>query len=313
MKINSENLNINLRHLQVLQAIRAHGSFSRAAAELGVVPSALTETVRQLEEALGAPLFDRGQRPPAPTPLALSLLQDTAPLLAELDRAISRARAVAGLEAGFLAVGSAPSAITGLVGPALARFRAAHPGVRVRLRDDIAEHLAELVREGELDLAVAGRASVSSDITQTLLTRDRFGLACARTHRLAGRDTVNLADIAEGEVITLDHNTGTQQLLSAVPDLPPGLLESGLHADSTIAQLCMIRAGLGVGLLPHDAVALFGDPAIRFIPLGDLDLWRSLYLLEPVNRARSNVAEAFAAQLRRGVPRADAPPQTDIS
>lgn len=297
----SLNLNINLRHLRSIHAIRRQGTFARAALELGVVPSALTETVRQVEEALGAPVFDRSQRPALPTPLGLAFLNETAPLLDGLELAITRARADAGLEAGFLAVGAAPSAISGLVGPALARFRSRHPGIRCRLHDDIAERLAELVVDGALDVAVAGRARQTPDIRHTLLMRDRVGLACATSHPLARTKVARLSDIDATEVISLDASTGTQQLLSTA-DLPACLRDGPVQAHSTVAQLCMIRAGLGVGLLPENAVGLFGDPRIAFVPLEDLDLWRSLYLLEPARRAQSHIAQAFVATLNVPAP-----------
>ncbi|PTW46618.1 LysR family transcriptional regulator [Rhodovulum kholense] len=297
MKLGSENLNITLRHLRALHAIRAQGSFARAAEALGVVPSALTETVRQAEEEVGAPLFDRRMRPPQPTPLGLAFLEETAPVLAGLDRALGRMRAQAGLSAGRLAVGAAPSAIGDLVGPALARFRAAHPGISCLLHDDVAERLAGLVSDGTLDLAVAGRARQSPDLTQTELRRDPFGLACGAGHRLAARGAVTLSEIDPAEVITLSAETGTRQLLAGAAALPEALKETGLQAHSTIAQLCMIRAGLGVALMPKAAVGLFGDPAIRFVPVTDLGLWRALYLLEPARRARSHVAAAFLEEL----------------
>lgn len=300
MKLGSENLNITLRHLRALHAIRAHGSFARAAEALGVVPSALTETVRQAEAEAGAPLFDRRMRPPQPTPLGLAFLEETAPVLADLDRALGRMRAQAGLSEGRLAVGAAPSAIGDLVGPALARFRAAHPGISCLLHDDVAERLAGLVSDGTLDLAVAGRARQSPDLTQTELRRDPFGLACGAAHRLVGRETVTLSEIDPAEVITLSAETGTRQLLAGAAALPEALKETRLQAHSTIAQLCMIRAGLGVALMPKAAVGLFGDPAIRFVPVADLGLWRSLYLLEPARRARSHVAAAFLDQLETG-------------
>ena len=88
MKINADNTNLNLRHLRALHAIRATGSFARAADLLGVVPSALTETIRQLEESAGLPLFDRRMRPPQLTPAGEELLAETGPALMALDRAL---------------------------------------------------------------------------------------------------------------------------------------------------------------------------------------------------------------------------------
>ncbi|MTH64302.1 LysR family transcriptional regulator [Paracoccus shanxieyensis] len=298
MRIGSENLNVNLRHVHAAHAIWRLGTFARAATELGVVPSALSETIRQIEEVIGAPIFDRSQRPPAPTPLGLDFLHDTAPLLEGFRLAIGRARAGAGLETGTLAVGAAPSAIGGLVGPALARFRARHPGIRCRLHDDIAEPLARMVVDGALDLAIAGRARQSPDIRHTLLTRDRFGLACNADHPLAAAGQVRLDQIDPAQIIALNDSTGTRQLLELSGKVPHDLIAGPLLADSTIAQLAMIRAGLGVGLLPENAVNLFGDPRIRFVALADLDLWRSTYLMEPARRAQSHIARAFVAELQ---------------
>jgi DNA-binding transcriptional LysR family regulator len=293
MKMNSANLNINLRHLRALQAIWAYGSFAQAATELGVVPSALSETIRQLEAAIGGALFDRSQRPPAPTELALGFLRETAPHLDGLDQAIFHLQSRAGAGHGRLAIGCTPSAISDLVAPALSRFRASHPQVQIKVQDDIAEQLARQVSSGELDLAIAGRALQSVDLRQTEIRRDRFGLACAAGHPLAGRASVRLAEIDPSEAISVDRSTGTQQLLASCAAVPAALRHGPVEAYSTIAQICMIRAGLGVALLPRNAVLLFGDPALRFVELEDLDLWRTIYLLLPAQRRISAVARAF--------------------
>lgn len=299
MKINSDNTNINLRHLRALQAVWTQGSFVRAAAELGVVPSALTETIRQLEESVGGPLFDRSQRPPQPTELALRFLRETAPLLDGLDQALFRLKSSAGQGSGRLAIGCTPSAIGDLVAPALSRFRMTHPDIRIRVQDDVAEVLAQQVSAGDLDLAIAGRALHSPDLRQTEIKRDRFGLACSVHHDLANRSGIMLEDIDPAEVISLDRSTGTQQLLAATPNVPMPLKHGKIETYSTIAQLCMIRAGLGVALLPQNAVLLFGDPAICFVTLENLDLWRTLYLLEPAQRRLSPVAREFLTYFGR--------------
>lgn len=298
MKLNSANANVNLRHMRALQAVWTHGSFVRAAAELGVVPSALTETIRQFEEAIGGALFDRSQRPPAPTELALGFLRETAPLLDGLDQAVFRLQSGAGQGAGRLAIGCTPSAITDLVAPAIARFRARHPRVTLRVQDDIAEALARQVSAGELEFAVAGRALQSPDLRQTEIKRDPFGLACAAFHPFAGSTFVRLAQIDPAEIISLDRSTGTQHLLITSPAVPAALRQGAIEAYSTIAQIAMIRAGLGVALLPRDAVMLFGDPALRFVPVADLDLWRSLHILVPAQRRLSAIAREFLEELK---------------
>lgn len=298
MKINSDNMNINLRHLRALQAIADAGSFAAAAARLGVVPSALSELIRQLEASVGGALFDRATRPPMMTPLAAQFPAETAPLLDGIDRAVTRLRQSAGLEIGSLSVGASPSAISELVAPVLTRFLAVRPEIRLLLHDDIAERLAGMVAEGQLDLAVAGRALHSPDLRQEAIMRDRFGLACHADHPLTRAVRVTLADLAEVPLIGVAPETGTHQLLSQ-SCLPEALRHPRLNAHSTVAQLCMIRAGLGAALLPQNAVGLFSDPRITFLPIADFDLWRTLYAIEPARRPLSPIAQAFLQELRQ--------------
>lgn len=302
MKINSENLNVNLRHLRALHSIAREGTFSAAAASLGIVPSALSEIVRQLEAAIGAPLFDRATRPPAVTPLGRDFLRETEPLLEGMDRAVTRLRQSAGLEAGSLSIGASPSAISELIAPVLAGFLAGRPAIRCVLHDDIAERLAAMVSEGRLDLAIAGRAQHSPDLRQREIMRDPVGLVCAADHPLAVADAVSLRDISADMLIGLDPETGTQQLLAESGRIPRDFLSPVLRAHSTIAQLCMVRAGLGVALLPRNAAMLFRDPQISYRDLPDLDLWRVLYLLEPARRTPSPLARGFVAALEARLP-----------
>lgn len=274
----------------------------RAAEQLGVVPSALTEAVRQLEENAGHALFDRRLRPPQPTALGLQFLEETRPLVEGLDRAMQRLRDGAKLAHGSLAIGASPSAISGIVAPALAAFRKAHPAVTITLYDDIAERLAALVSDGVLDLAIAGRAGTSPDLTQVEIGRDPFGFACPADHPLAkAARPIRLAEIDPETLIQLDGGTGTQRLLAAHAALPPTFLASNLRAHSTIAQLALVRAGVGVALLPRDAVLLFADPTLAFVEIADLDLTRSLYLVQPARRPASPAAERFLAVLRTAI------------
>lgn len=293
MKLNSENLNINLRHLQALQAIAREGTFAAAASSLGIVPSALTEVVAQLERAIGAPLFDRTTRPASMTPLARDFLADTAPLVDGMDRAVTRLRQRAGLEVGRLAIGAAPSAISELIAPVLAGFLGRYPGIHCTLHDDIAERLAQMVADGQLDVAIAGRARQTPDLAQREILRDPFVLACHADDPLMRAGDVALADLDADRMIGVDPATGTYRLLKSCADIPRSFLDGRLRAHSTIAQLCMIRAGLGIALLPRNAVTLFRDPQITFRPVRDLDLWRVLYLLQPARRSLSGAARAF--------------------
>ena len=296
MKINSHNTNLNLRHLRAIHAVRAEGSFARAADRLGVVPSALTETIRQLEESAGVPLFDRRMRPPQLTEAGLEFLEDTRPALEALDHALERLQESADLGRGRLALGASPSTIGDLVAPALRRFCADHPAIAVRLHDGPAEDLARMVADGELDLAIAGYSSTSPMLERREIACDPIGLVVPVDHPLTrlGRPP-RLAEIDPATLIHLDEGAGTARLLADAPDLPPALKNGPLRVASTFGQLCLIRAGMGVGLLPQKAALLFDDPRLMFLSVADLRLERRISLIWPARRALSHVAARFMA------------------
>lgn len=296
MKINSQNTNLNLRHLRALHAISTEGSFARAADRLGVVPSALTETIRQLEDSAGVPLFDRRMRPPQLTEAGLEFLDDTRPALEALDMALERLQESADLERGRLALGASPSTIGDLVAPALRRFRADHPAIAVRLHDGPAEDLARMVADGDLDLAIAGYSGTSPLLKTQEIARDPFGLVVPVGHPLIRLGRLpRLDDIDPATLIHLDEGAGTARLLADAPDLPPALKSGPMRVASTFGQLCLIRAGMGVGLLPQKAAMLFDDPQLAFLRLADLQLERRILLIWPARRALSHVAARFMA------------------
>jgi len=293
MKIHSEKTNISLRHLRAAHTVWRQGSFTRAADILGVVPSALSETIRQLEELAGAPLFSRNARPISPTPLGLGFLQETAPLVSGLNGAIERLYMRGHLMTGSLRIGASPSAISGLIAPAIAAFHQRHPEITVTLHDDIAEHLAEKVIAGDLDLAIAGRSRETPELYQRLMKRDPVVLGCRTDSNIFAKGSIRLEEIDPRRLIHLDPDTGTADLIASSPDLGKRFLSGPLKAHSTVAQLCLLRAGVGYALMPLEALQLFNDPLIGSVPVEGLALERSLYLLSPRHRAPSHLATMF--------------------
>lgn len=294
MKLNSSNINLNLRHLRALHMIAQTGSFARAAEQLGIVPSALSEIISQLEESAGIALFDRKTRPPQLTPAGRAFIQETSGALSGLDQAIERLTQSASMEHGSLRIGGSPSIIGDLLAPALARFRKRWPLIDIELQDGPAEELARLVTEGPLDLAIAGYSGHSALLECQEIARDPFGLALGHQHALTRLSRpVQIADIDPNEVIHLDQTTGSARMIAEHNALPLSLRTGNMRVSSTFGQLCLIRSGMGVGLLPQRAVLLFDDPKLRFLPITDLQLERRLWLLRPKRRAVSHVVASF--------------------
>ncbi|HRD98477.1 MAG TPA: LysR family transcriptional regulator, partial [Rubrivivax sp.] len=151
--------------LLMMDTIARTGSFAAAARELGKVPSALTYSVRQLEEALDVLLFDRSSRQAQLTAAGSELLHEGRRLLQEMDAVANRVRRVASGWETQLAISvedilSAPTifelvqAFCEVRGEAGGAGQAAGPATRLRLRSDVLAGTWEALVSGQVDLAI---------------------------------------------------------------------------------------------------------------------------------------------------------------
>jgi DNA-binding transcriptional LysR family regulator len=155
--------------LKAFAAVVEHGSFVRAAAHLGVTPSALSQTVRQLEERLGVRLLNRTTRSVAPTSVGERLYGRLGPAMLELDGAVAEAVAAQGRPAGRLRINLPRMAAVGVVAPRLGRFHRNNPDVNLELV--VQDSLADIVAE-RFDAGIRLGERLEKDMVAVRLTGD---------------------------------------------------------------------------------------------------------------------------------------------
>ncbi|MFE1928092.1 LysR family transcriptional regulator [Streptomyces asoensis] len=245
---------IDVRRMQVLRAVVGNGSVTGAAAALGYTPSAVSQQIAALEKEAGAALLERvgrGVRPTAAGLLLTGYADTIGRQLAEAETAL--ADLLAG-RTGQLAVRYFATAGAGLVAPAVARLREAHPGVRVdlRLTADPQDPSAE-VREGRADLALlVGSAERRGDgVRLTRLLDDPYLAVLPRGHRLAGRRSVRLAELAEEPFVGSEWPgpcLDAQLDACAAAGFRPGF---AVQSEDYMTAQGFVAAGLGVSLVPR--------------------------------------------------------------
>ena len=173
--------------LAMLQTISQAGSFAAAARDLGLVPSALTYRVRQIEDALDVLLFDRSSRQARPTEAGAELLREGARLLAEIDAVANRVQRVATgwepqLTIALDSIISRPTVMELCEG-----FFALNPPTRIKLRDEALSGTLLALTSGQADLAigVALEPGSSAGIQGKALGTLSFVYAMAPHHPLA--------------------------------------------------------------------------------------------------------------------------------
>ncbi|MGW6389276.1 LysR family transcriptional regulator [Streptomyces sp. NPDC055103] len=247
---------IEARHLRVLRAVAATGSFSAAARELGCTQPAVSQQMKALETSAGTPLLIRTGREMRLTQAGEVLVRHASGILAGLTAAEEEVAAIAGLRAGRVRLVSFPSGSSTLVPTALAALRAKHPGTRVSLVEAEPPRSIEMLREGDCDVALAFRYGAGlaewDDLVVRPLLADRLVGLVPEGHRLAGAGSVGIAELADESWIA-----GCPRCRRQLVDVCE---EAGFTpridfaTDDYPAVVGLVGAGLGVAVLPELAI-----------------------------------------------------------
>jgi len=239
--------------LEMVVAIARTGSFAAAARELGKVPSALTYSVRQLEDALDVLLFDRRSRQAKLTAAGEELLREGQLLLQQMNAVANRVHRVAsGWEAELtVAVDKAiaPHAVFDL----MEAFYALKPPTRLRMRSEVMTGTWEALSSGQADLAigVAAERLSSQDIRFETIGEHHFVLTVAPHHPLAkAPEPLSTTTLAQHRIIAVADTA--RDLAPMTVGILPG--QDVLTLPSMSAKLEAQLRGLGCGFLPEPMV-----------------------------------------------------------
>jgi DNA-binding transcriptional LysR family regulator len=247
---------VELRQLRYLDAVARHRSFTRAALELHIAQSALSQQVGRLERELGVELLRRTTRRVEVTEAGELVLARARRALAEVDRARADLDALQGLVRGTLRVGGVPP-----VGPTypvalIAAFARAHPGVAITVREDVAFTLLGQLREGDLDLVMA---LVDTDELDGLegvrLLDEELVLVAPPDHPLARAKHVRVERLAGEPLVTYTAGSALRETLRTL--VPAGRVVAEANNLETVRELT--ARGLGVTLMPRSIAASHGD------------------------------------------------------
>lgn len=243
--------------LAMMDAIARTGSFAAAARELGKVPSALTYSVRQLEDALDVLLFDRRSRQARLTAAGEELLHEGRRLLQEMDAVANRVKRVAsGWETQLsIAVDSILSSLT--VFELCEAFYALNPphgpGTRLRLRSEVLAGTWEALVSGVSDLAlgISGEHNPPAGIRMEPLGELKMVYVVAPHHPLAqASEPLTDADLVHHRAVAVADSA--QRLTPITVNLLPG--QDVLTVPSVGSKLEAVLRGLGGGFLPETLV-----------------------------------------------------------
>lgn len=254
---------MKLAALDTLGVVLATGSFTAAATEVGLTPSAVSLQMKQLEAYFGRPLFDRSGRAAVPTPFARELATASGTALAVIEG--FRARSNVSVS-GVLRLGAITSVQTSVLPQALRILRDDHPGLTVQLTLDVSAPLQAALNAGRLDAAVIVRPQHggSSRLSWMDLARVPFVLvAPAQAEGRTAQQLLRSHPWIQYERTLTGGRIAAQYVRRLCPEKRPAY-----EVASTDAIIAMVSEGLGVSIIPRPRGPLQHAYAFREVTLG---------------------------------------------
>jgi DNA-binding transcriptional LysR family regulator len=298
--------------MRVLREVAAQGSFSAAAEALSFTQSAVSQQVAALEREAATKLVERGARGIRLTPAGHALVSHADAILARLDDAEQELAAIAGLKGGRLRTASFQSAGATLVPRALAEFHRRHPDVDLSASTAESPEARELLRSGEIDVAIVedfeAQPLISPDLETEHLLDDPYYIALPTGHRLADRKRVALSDLADEDWINSCPGTTCDQVVLNACRAAGFEARVVVQCDANDQMQACVAGGLGVAMWPQLALAHV-RPGVEVKQVAGTQVVRRIHAATLAGAYRSAATEAMLAILRETAEefRTDAP------
>jgi len=285
-------MDVSLRQIRAFVCVGQLKSFTRAAAVLNLAQPTLTVQIRSLEAALGVRLLDRTSRSVDLTRVGRELLPVFGRILGDLDTALLGIRDLTKQQRGIVRIAILPSVAASTLPDAIRTFREDYPGATFALKDAIASRVLALVRSDEVDCGVMGGEVTDPAFEVLFRANDQMHIIYPNGHALAGLSRITINAIAAYPLILMDPGTSVRAIVDAA-------FSSAGEATYMMTAVSMVRAGLGLTILPGTAREIVAEPSLRSRPIDDPLLSRPVLILKKAGRTLPPLSEAFVHHLAR--------------
>src|SRR5437764_3250578 len=246
---------MDLRQLEILQAIAETGSFTACGRKLNVSQSAISRQLLLLEDELGEPLFLRIGRQVRMTPAAESLVQLGQRVFLDVRETVGSITDRTRELRGTLRLSGGMTVCLYVFPPLLKHLRRVHPHLDVRLTVAMAGRSVQEIRGGRVDAGLLTLPVEESDLVTVPVLREELLLVTTPTHPLARRRKVAPKDLAGLPFVQFEVGSATRKVIDhffASQSLEPTVV---MDTENVEIIKAMVKTGLGVGIVPYQAVA----------------------------------------------------------
>src|SRR6201994_5097282 len=245
-------MQMTLRQLRYFDALARHGHFGRAAEACSISQPALSMQIREMEEALGGALIERNARQAGLTKFGEELVHRVRDILRSVDELGDFARASQDRLAGRLRVGMIPTIAPYLLPKVIENLARLHPELDIHIRETLTPRLIKEVAEGRLDTAIVALPVSEPTLTEVALFTENFLLVRPGSDK--GTPVPSSEMLREMRLLLLEEGHCFRDQALSFCNMQSSPPREVLDASSLSTLVQMVRAGIGVTLIPEMAV-----------------------------------------------------------
>lgn len=288
----------SLRQLRAFLAVYELGKLTAAAERMSVTPSAISVLVRQLEDGLGARLFDRTTRSLQATAAAHEAVDTAMRILRDVESLGTGLRELTTLRRGRVSIAITPTLGPIVLPDVMRAFAQRHPGIHVVVDDCAPDRFISRVVGGHVDLGIGTPEGAAADVEVSTLMRDHLAVVCRTDHPLAKSQTVRWTQLAHHPVITVRPGYGIRPLIDAAAMRAGVQLEIANEVAFLSTAIWMAASGHGISIMPSAYATHAADKNLVCRALSAPKVRRDVALVIQRGRSLSPAATEFVRLLK---------------
>jgi molybdate transport repressor ModE-like protein len=294
-------LRFDIPDLSLFRHVVEAGSITQGAARANLALAAASTRIRNMEDAIGAPLLIRNRQGVTPTQAGRTLLQHARTILAQAERLREDLGAYSGGFFSQVRILSNTNALTEFLPDVLSPFLAAHPHVSVDLEERLSDEIVGLIGEGVGDIGIVAGTVDTSRLVTFPFRSDRFVLVVSRDHPLARREKAAFAEVLDYDFVGLDRASALQRFLADKASRIGRPLKLRVQLRSFDGVCRLVERNAGIGIVPETTVRWAArSMAIKAVDLTDTWAVRDLTICVRDIVALSPFARQLVEHMRGG-------------
>ena len=293
---------MEFRQLKTFAAVASTLNFTRAAEQLHLAQSSVTEQIQALESDLGTALFDRSRRKLQLTEAGRRLIDYAHDVLRLADEARATVADADPVHRGVLTIGALETLVVSRLPPLLAAFGQAHPMVELHLKVEGSGALRNAVKRGSMDICFRfGEPAADPNVEDEVIAYEPLVIIAPPGHRLANRAKVGSADFSNETFLVTEQGCVYRHMFEAAfpPDKPGRPRLAGEFGS--IAAICrLVESGLGCAIVPG-LIALDAREDLTVLPWVDAALSVPIVMSWRSRRVQPRVLSALLAAARENL------------